>query len=135
LLLELAEIIDSMRCHASTIILCTKRLKMRCGRHWVNGLRASGHNIFPASQIRVLSVWAFAQRAFQMAEDVVLVTDWNELSTCFNIFQQASQSNGIDFHVSGVVVLCDRGQERQAENAIMGALVPCQWRLLPSLAF
>jgi len=88
MLLELAEVVSSMRTANSTVVFCTKRLKTRKGQHFVNALRVRGHRILPAPDVRVFSTWAMAPRAFGQVEDLIMVADWQELYCCYDILRE-----------------------------------------------
>jgi len=133
ILLELAEIINGMRSQYSTIVICTKRLKTRVGQRFISALRSAGFRIFPAQELRMLSTWASAPRAFQCVEELVLVADWHELFACFGVLRQAFDASFTEFRVLGAVALCEPREEAQAK-ALVEARLPCSCRVLPNLA-
>lgn len=135
MLLELAEVVSSMRTANSTVVICTKRLKTRKGQHFVNTLRVRGHRILPAPDVRVFSTWAMAPRAFGQAEDLVMVADWQELYCCYDVLREASNVGTAQFHLLGAVALCERREEAEATAAAARTHLPCQWHVLPLLAF
>jgi hypothetical protein len=133
ILLELAEMINGMRSQYSTIVICTKRLKTRIGQRFISALRSAGFRIFPAQELRMLSTWASAPRAFQCVEELVLVADWHELVACFGVLRQAFDASFTEFRVLGAVALCEPREEAQAE-ALVEARLPCPCQVLPNLA-
>jgi hypothetical protein len=135
MLLELAEVIGSMRTASTTTVLCTHRLKTRTGQRFVGALQSLGHNILPAAELRSLSTWALAPRAFSSAEEILLVTDWHELISCLDIMQEASRLGIVDVSLCGAVVLCERRQEPEARSAVTSACLPCRWQILPLAVF
>merc|ERR1712194_36508 len=89
MLCELAEVVSSMSNVSTTVVVCTKRLKTRKGQNFINALRLRGHRVLPAADVRVFSTWALAPRAFDIAEELLIVADWRELSSCNDVLQQA----------------------------------------------
>merc|ERR1712216_1120028 len=105
MLLELAEVVGSMRTANSTVIMCTRRLNTRRGQHFVNALRVRGHRVLPVADVRVFSKWTLAPRAFGVEEGIVLVADWRELSSCHDVLREASSLGSTQFDLLGAVVL------------------------------
>lgn len=135
MLCELAEVVSSMRNSSTTVVVCTKRLKTRKGQNFVNALRLRGHHVLPAADVRVFSTWALAPRAFDVVEELLIVADWRELSGCNDILRKAVSFGACQFHLRGAVALCERREESEAIAATSSAHLPCQWHVLPLLAF
>lgn len=134
MLLELAELVGEMRSSASTVVLCTGRLKTRTGQRFVGALRALGHRVLPAPQLHAFAAWANAPRAFGAAEELLLVADWRAVPSCLDVVREAPLRGGAELQLGGIVALCEPREAAEATAATEG-VGPCRRRVFASLAF
>ncbi|CAE8697839.1 unnamed protein product, partial [Polarella glacialis] len=138
LVLEVAEEVASLLSPDSLVVLCGGCLQGRTGQRFANSVRALGGRVLVAPTARQLQSWADQPRVPGVGpEELVLVSDWQELSSCLGVLRKVTQ----EWHrgrpqllLRGGVVLCDRSEERQALALVQAADLP-RWRVMPSLAF
>merc|ERR1719440_2664537 len=118
ILLEIAEIINEFRSLRTTVMICSKRLKRRSGQRFVAALQSLGHRVLSVPDSRLFNKWAMNPRAFESAEELVLVIDWQDFSSCIEIVDEAKRRGTVDLNLCCLVALCERREQFEAPEHV-----------------
>jgi len=132
ILLEVAEETSRFCSETTVLALCGPAFRTRTGQRYQDAVRALGFKVVTnMGSVSSLYTWASLCSCAENPSDIVVVSTWECLGSCFGILRQTHTLPLL----RGLLVLCSHHNAAEAQAATNEVMPPCRWRVIPSMAF